>query len=655
MNRFLISFVTFIVTLAIAVPLVLLSFNWYEQLLIESLWWHVTLLLIAGMVALLFWAFRDKIFHKLRLTTKTALEDVADPLIEMVNKLIGGNGEEASAQAKIFVRRFLSRYASIKSMAWIVGTVFGFLAIFATMAASAILIKQNSIILSQNALIESQNKYFQEQNQKIQLQIDNQLNEERNARRSKLIEILYEEATDQANNDKTLLGLFGLQSNINVSSKVSNHGSQVEYFREQMQEIGGDALQNVFNENKKLILKIPKYNLRSRNEAFSDFIKIENDDGKNIVNLNNSILDGLNLSDWNHENHILLDLSHSQIRRGYFENCDFSDCDFNFANLEGCEFFDSNLTGVELDGVNLPNANLTFSVFSKVNMKNANLSNSTLQGVAFKDANLGYSNLSGSVNIGFNKGDILSYSKAGHVTLFSQASMIESNINNAYMTYVIFHKVDLTNSTLSKTNYDGSIFDGSVCAKSDLSNSSLRESVLLNTSFKQANLKGVIFNSAILENVSFVRADLRNASFESVLFNQVDFDNATVDSIDWFDRTAEVSSGLSKIKLYWTIEEAEDANGEKCFVIKKDRTVARKPTYLNSLTLRPSKDAMLRIQGLYSHILEYRGIEIKSTLSSNEPMDFSIMEAPAPPKKKSAPLPSTDPPTMTAPIPSRNP
>lgn len=605
-----------------AVPLVLLSFNWYEQLLIEFLWWHVTILLIAGTSALLFWAFRDRIFHKLRLTTKTALEDVADPLLEMLNSIIAGNGSEASTQAKVFVRRFLSRLAAIKSMAWIVGTVFGFLAIFATMAASAILVKQNAIITSQNTLIESQNKYFQEQNQKIQLQIDNQLNEERNARRNKLIEILYEEINDQPDRKNNFLNWLDSSSKSKVASKTSKYGALSDYYLELMQQTGGEALQKAFNAKANYRVKQPKYNLRSRYEAFFAFVKAETDDGIKNVNLSSSILDEISLSEWSPDRGALLDLSNSQIREGYFEFCDFSDFILNYSNLENCEFFDCNLNGAKLNGVNLANANLTFSDFSNVNMLNASLNNATLQGAAFCGTNLDFSNFSGAVNLGFNKKHILPYSRAGYLTIFAGSSMTGTNFNDAFMTFSVFHRVDLTNSTLSKTKFDGSVF-----IESNLSNVILKDSSLIGSYFDRAILNNAKMDGAILENVSFVGADLRGASFENAKFSNVNFEDAIVDSRNWFDEKTVLAPSLSRLKQYWRVEETRSGNGARFLVIKLDETVAKKPEFS-----RLPSDGKERINSILDQIETHRGIYLKDF----EPKAIKIEEAPPPPRKPKA-------------------
>lgn len=602
MNRFLVAFVTFIVTLAVAVPLILLSFNWYEQLLIESLWWHVTVILIAGTSALLFWAFRDKIFHKLRLTTRTALEDVADPLLEMVNKLVSGNGVEASAQARVFVRRFISRYAAIKSMTWIVGTVFAFLAIFATMAASAILIKQNSIIMTQNTLIESQNKYFQEQNQKIQLQIDNQKKEERNANRSKLIEILYEGEFVSRDKYRPSSDILEKESRINPVENRINIRHWALNPNESPGGIGGVAAKAIFNalrRDNRSTIRQPKFNLRSRREAFEEFIKYEFGSGKEIIDLRQSILDGLDSTTWNVKD-LKIDLSGAQLI-----GCDFSDCNltnliFDVSRMESCDCINSIFSRTFLRGVDLENSNLTYSDFSQADITHGNLRQTKIEGANFFNANLRAVDLTEAVNLAFIDQQPVNYIKRAYITDFSESNMAYAVIDNAFMVNVIFYRTNLLQANLSNTNFKYSVFIEANLRQANLSGSRLIKTNCRNAIFTNANL-----NNTVLENASVAGADLRGATFNDAEFTNIDFEDAIVDSPNWFQFTSEVAPTLSKYRKYWTVRNVGTINGEKIYRIKKNSSTAVKPQDI----FVPLKVELEQLQKIFLDMKKIRGID----------------------------------------------
>lgn len=570
MSRFLIAFVTFIVTLAVAVPLVLLSFNWYEQLLVEFLWWHITILFIAGSSALLFWAYRDKIFQKIGLTTKNSIDDVADSFFEMINKFVSGDHAEASSQSKLFIQRILSRYAAIKSMTWIVGTVFAFLAIFATMAASAILIKQNSIIMSQNTLIESQNKYFQDQNQKIQLQIDNQLQEEKTAHRNKLIEILYENTAPESNS--SIVEFFGgsnkqvIKRNTSVLSSWAIEGKQTS------SDPGKTALWKKLRANNEYVVKRPKYNLRSRNNAFQEYINAEIQAGREEVDLKHSLLDGLDSSDWKFKK-IRIDLSHAQIIASDFSYRDLTNFTFKNSIINDSSFYESTLSDVDLEGVNLEGSNLTYSNFAYTNIENGNLRNTSIEGACFFNSNLMHLDLSNAVNLAFIDGQALNFARAGYTTDFSNSNMKFANISDSFMPHVIFYQCDLKEANLSNSDFRYSRF-----IDADLALVNFKGADLPYVDFLGSDLSGANFDKASLENTNFANAYLVGASFKHTYFNKVNFNNAKVGSRNWFDDVAIHSDSILKLKKYWQIIEDKDKYGREIFVIKQNRTVAVKPT-----------------------------------------------------------------------------
>ena len=115
---------------------------------------------------------------------------MVEPVRGSFSSLGRGEIEEAMNHGENFVRRLAARYAWFVSIKWMVATIIGVLAVFAGLAGSALIFKQNDLIQRQNALLmrqdnklEAQNLLFEQQN--IRIDVQNQLAEA--ARRATLV------------------------------------------------------------------------------------------------------------------------------------------------------------------------------------------------------------------------------------------------------------------------------------------------------------------------------------------------------------------------------------------------------------------------------------------------------------------------------------
>lgn len=105
---------------------------------------------------------------------------------------------------------------------------------------------------------------------------------------------------------------------------------------------------------------------------------------------------------------------------------DLSGIDFQAVNLGGANFHEANLSKANLSGANLIRAELRGANLTRANLEECNLSWATLSwsllnGATFRDANL-------------------------HGTIFSWASVIETDFTNARFFYTSIANIDLSNS-----------------------------------------------------------------------------------------------------------------------------------------------------------------------------------------------------------------
>tara|TARA_R110002111_G_scaffold247140_5_gene310192 strand:- start:2710 stop:3804 length:1095 start_codon:yes stop_codon:yes gene_type:complete len=204
-----------------------------------------------------------------------------------------------------------------------------FLAAFIMLATSVLLQKHNSYLDSQLDL----------QNQQLSLvrrEIETQIATNKQANRKRLLDTLYKE---QAPDDRALPELY----------------------------------RSVFKESKP---RLPKADLRSRQEAVLEFIKLERDSGK-IIDLSGAFLNNL-------------DLSKSRLIKHDLEGA-LQGVDFGAARMAGANFTDTNLQGAIFRGGNLESAR-----FFSSNLTDSDLQATNLEGVIFHESRLSGARLHGA-------------------------------------------------------------------------------------------------------------------------------------------------------------------------------------------------------------------------------------------------------------------
>ncbi|QDV16425.1 Secreted effector protein pipB2 [Gimesia panareensis] len=516
MARILIAFVTVILSFCVASALLFLGYEWYEQKLIDVVWWAGISSIVVTIVCLALWAFRDKIFQFLKLSTKTGLQHMIDPVAEIVEHGFDGRVKEAARETKVLLHRLLSRYAAIKTMNWIIGTSFGFLAIFATMAATAVLVKQNNLINTQNTyfqkqnekldaqntLIESQNKYFQDQNSKIQKQLDEQTVERQRADRNRLIGILYEEKDVETG---TIGKLFGL-----VSKEIKR--------------------------------KIPKASLRLRQEAALEFMKLEWDAGRygEELDLSGAILCGLDLS---HDRLKKVGLENvlqdANLRDAHLEETQFTQTHLEGAHLSGAELTESVLEGASLEGAHLSGANMKEAVLVGASLEGAHLSGAHLSEINLERAVLKFANLEGAdLSFANLEGADLSFTNlVGAVLKFANLEGVHlegAHSSGAEFSFTNLEKADLKFINLEGAHLKGAHLEGAV--------------------LKFANLEGADLSFANLVGAQLERARLGRFNLKGANLSGANLEGAEVNSHDWIKKLQNLDPSAKNFE-YWSVAE----------------------------------------------------------------------------------------------------
>jgi len=222
-----------------------------------------------------------------------------------------------------------------------------------------------------------------QQNSKIQSQIDQQAAEIKRANRILLIDVLYQEKDVEKGLFETLFSFAP-------------------------------------NEEKE---KIPKANLRVRQEAFYDLIKMERDADRNIY-FNFAILSGLNLSE--------VHLEEIGFRYTHFERANLS-----FANLTGADLTGAYLEGANLEGITLIGADLTGAHLEGTNLEGITLIGADLTGAHLEGANLEGITLNG-------------------------ADLTGAHLERAYLRNITFEGADLTGAHLEGADLENVDLEGAI-------------------------------------------------------------------------------------------------------------------------------------------------------------------------------------------------
>ncbi|QDT44641.1 Secreted effector protein pipB2 [Gimesia alba] len=261
----------------------------------------------------------------------------------------------------------------------------GFVSLLIALIPISFQIFQTFLMNNQNRLISDQNQYFRDQNDKIQKQLDDQSDEDKRANRNRLIAILYEEY--DVTNYETKFAEPPLQNKLLTDSGYKTIGRS----------------------------GIPKANLRSRQEAVIEFIRLELE-AKRELDLSYALLQGL-------------DLSRSRLQKAGLE---LSLCN---ANLSGAHLVDAKFVGTQLE-----NTNLRKAIMYKARLDGAILVNADLTEADLSGAYLNYAN-------------------------FTKASLIGATLRYAVLGSSTYHLADLEGADLSGANMYDANLNGVIVSK----------------------------------------------------------------------------------------------------------------------------------------------------------------------------------------------
>ncbi len=128
-----------------------------------------TLMSVAFAFGLVF-LFRKPLAKRLRLPPPGLLRDVYDPFIEGLEALRDGRSKVAYDNLRLSSAAAVSFYGWVSIRRWMVRTSLALVAVFATVAGTALLFRQNELIYDQNGLIVEQNAKINEQNRRLRVQ-----------------------------------------------------------------------------------------------------------------------------------------------------------------------------------------------------------------------------------------------------------------------------------------------------------------------------------------------------------------------------------------------------------------------------------------------------------------------------------------------------
>ena len=168
---FLISF-SFILGITVTISFTLYGFDFIADiiaiLLIVLAFFVIVLLVLICLIN----RNKDRILKPLFKITETQLEAIIDPMKQAVTHIIAGKTADTIANGADFLRILLAHYSWFTLQRWMITVILGLLAVFAGLATSALMFRQNSLLLDQNHKLDLQNFQFQQQNQLIKSQND---------------------------------------------------------------------------------------------------------------------------------------------------------------------------------------------------------------------------------------------------------------------------------------------------------------------------------------------------------------------------------------------------------------------------------------------------------------------------------------------------
>ena len=172
----------------------------------------------------------------------------------------------------------------------------------------------------------------------------------------------------------------------------------------------------------------------------------------------------------------------------------FTNCDFNNADMMNANFSESDFTGCDLSNANLSEANLTSCCFNKCNLTGARLNGTIMKQVVMENANAAYCN--------FETVDFTDAVLTG--TDFGMAMFLNNNFTGAKLDHS-----KMMGSLFTECKVD----QNTTFQSADLSKSRFNDMVLENAAFRNAILVECDFCGANLGNCDLSYANLTKANF----------------------------------------------------------------------------------------------------------------------------------------------
>jgi uncharacterized protein YjbI with pentapeptide repeats len=229
------------------------------------------------------------------------------------------------------------------------------------------------------------------------------------------------------------------------------------------------------------------------------------------LDINNTFLNDEGIYDFTNVNFEQADLEGVNLGGSIFERANLQGANLQDINLQDTNFQGANLQGAILRGANLEDAYLEDANLEDAILRGANLQGANLQDTNLQDANLSAAYLSGAYLQGANLQD----------ANLSGAFLSGANLSNTNLQGTNFQGADLLTANLS-----GAFFLDANLQGADLQGANLQHAIL-----QRANLQGADLQGSNLRNADLREADLRGANVSDVVLENTFMFGANIENI----------------------------------------------------------------------------------------------------------------------------
>ncbi len=178
-----INFLFFIFGIIISIPFVIFGTSYFSDNITTLAVITITAVIISSVLSLTVLVKREWILKKIYGTAKTEIDDIVTSVKTLMHDILTKETGEYVHSAESIIRKISARYTWVTTRKWMVNVTIGILAVFAGLAGSALIFKQNTLLNKQNNLLIDHGDKLKKQNSLLDTQ--NQLSEA--SRRSSLI------------------------------------------------------------------------------------------------------------------------------------------------------------------------------------------------------------------------------------------------------------------------------------------------------------------------------------------------------------------------------------------------------------------------------------------------------------------------------------